>query len=280
MNKLLIFGGGYTAQTLIKSVAQLFERILYTTRSPREQDALVFDGTLSLDFNFIKDSTHILVTIPPVGDKDIVVKTHFEILKELPSLKWVGYLSTTGVYGDYNGAWVDENSPLLCSHSRSKTRSQIEQQWLELYHTYNIPIHIFRLAGIYGPGRSALDSLRSGTAKPIRKEGHVFSRIHVEDIAQVIKASMTSPQAGTIYNVTDDLPSSNLEVLKYAAQLLKMPLPPILDFEEAPMSDMLREFYSECRRVQNQRIKQDLKVKLLYPTYKEGLDAIWRLQTA
>jgi len=181
---------------------------------------------------------------------------------------WLGYLSTTGVYGDWNGEWVDENSELRPNNERLKRRVAAENAWREKGG------HIFRLAGIYGPGRSAIDDVREGTARRIDKPGQVFSRIHVEDIAQAVVASMLKPSPGRIYNICDDEPAPSHEVVKFACELLGTVLPPLVPFAEAVLSPMGREFYSANRWVSNTRIKQELGITLKYPTYREGLKAL------
>ena len=183
---------------------------------------------------------------------------------------WLGYLSTTGVYGGHGGDWVDETTPPRPSQPRSIERLAAERAWQAMGAT------VFRLPGIYGPGRSAIDRVKAGTARRIDKPGQVFSRVHVEDIAAAVLAAMTHPAPGAIYNVVDDLPASNSEVIAYACELLGLPVPPVLPWDEvAPtMSAMARSFYAENRRVRNDRLKRELGVALRYPTYREGLRAI------
>lgn len=186
-------------------------------------------------------------------------------------LEWAGYLSTTGVYGDHEGDWVDEDSPLEPSTERGQKRVVAEAAWAAIP---GLPLHIFRLAGIYGPGRGPFEKVRRGTARRIIKQGQVFSRTHVEDIAQVLEASINRPNPGAAYNVCDDDPAPPQDVIGYAAELLGLPLPPAVDFEEAEMSPMARSFYAESKRVENSRIKDELGVQLIYPDYKAGLEAL------
>ena len=188
---------------------------------------------------------------------------------------WVGYLSTTGVYGNHNGGWVDENSPLKPNTTRGKLREEAELSWSKL----NINLHIFRLAGIYGPGRGPFSKVRNGTARRIIKPGQMFSRIHVDDIAQVVAASIVQPRPGAIYNLCDDDPAPPQDVLAYAARLLNMPLPPAVDFEIAEMTSMARSFYAENKRVRNDLIKSELSISLKHPSYKEGLQSLLELET-
>ncbi|MCE3232857.1 MAG: NAD(P)-dependent oxidoreductase [Rickettsiaceae bacterium] len=214
--------------------------------------------------------THVLHSVPPSGKGDIVFNYHFNELQNLPDLKWFGYLSTTGVYGDHDGAWVDENTPTNPFNDRSRWRADAEAAWLNS----DLPTHIFRLSGIYGPGSSAIDDVRNGTARRINKPGQVFSRIHVEDIAQILEASIAKPNTGSIYNCADDYPCPQAEVVEYAAKLLGVQPPPLIDFDKADLSPMARSFYSCNRRVSNQKIKGELGLELKYPDYKKGLGAI------
>ena len=199
---------------------------------------------------------------------------HGEALAMLPSLEWVGYLSTTGVYGDHNGAWVDEASETKPTAARSKRRVAAEQAWLAWGAAAGKPVQIFRLAGIYGPGRSPIDRVRGGNAQRIIKPGHLFGRIHVDDIVQIVRAGMAKPDAGPVFNVADDEPAAPADVLTFAAELLGMEPPPEVLFEEADMSPMARSFYADNRLVANGLMKRELGVTLRYPTYREGLRAL------
>ena len=204
----------------------------------------------------------------------LVDDCHAQIAKVASNLDWMGYLSTTGVYGDHKGGWVDEKTPLAPSTKRGKLRVEAEAAWQHLAAETGLPLHIFRLAGIYGPGRGPFTKVRNGTARRIIKEGQVFSRIHVDDIAQVLEASIQQPRPGAIYNLCDDDPAPPQDVIGYAAELLGLPVPEAVDFETADMSPMARSFYAESKQVRNDRIKADLGVKLLYPDYKSGLKAL------
>lgn len=183
---------------------------------------------------------------------------------------WVGYLSTTGVYGDHQGGWVDEATPLSPSTTRGQLRVEAEAAWQSL----GLPLHIFRIAGIYGPGRGPFAKVRNGTARRIIKKNQVFSRIHVDDIAQVLAASISKPNPGAIYNLCDDDPAPPEDVIEHAAALLGLPIPPAQDFETAEMTPMARSFYAESKRVRNDRIKEELGVKLLFPDYRSGLKSL------
>ena len=214
----------------------------------------------------LENATHLLISNPLDKNwKD-------PVLEAFPALmgnrQWIGYLSTTGVYGDHQGEWVDENTVPKPNGERAAGRLKAENKWRALGG------HVFRLAGIYGPERNVLAQLKDGTARPIYKKDQVFSRIHVEDIARVIMASIQKPSPDAIYNVCDDLPAASHEVLEYAAQLLKLPAPALIPFEQASLSPMAKEFYESSRRVRNDKIKTELGVKLLYPTYREGLVAL------
>ncbi|MEM6375054.1 MAG: SDR family oxidoreductase, partial [Pseudomonadota bacterium] len=191
-------------------------------------------------------------------------------------LEWAGYLSTTGVYGDHKGAWVDESTPLNPATFRGQLRVDAEAAWAAIP---DLPLHIFRLAGIYGPGRGPFAKVRSGTARRIIKPGQVFSRIHVEDIAQVLAASIARPNPGAIYNVCDDNPAPPEDVIGFAAELLNLPLPPAVDFETAEMTEMARSFYAESKRTDNARLSRELGVRLLYPDYKTGLTALFNAES-
>jgi nucleoside-diphosphate-sugar epimerase len=223
----------------------------------------------------IAGDTHVLCSVPPDAEGDPILRAHGATITRLRPA-WIGYLSTTGVYGDHGGDWVDETMAPTPSEPRSRRRLAAERAWQDLEPS----AHVFRLAGIYGPGRSAIDQLRSGTAKRVVKPGHLFSRIHVDDIAAVLEASIVRPNPGAIYNVCDDGPAQSDVVVAHAATLLGMPPPPAIPFETATLSPMAASFYAERRRVRNDRIKRELGVVLRYPTYREGLAAILNARDA
>jgi nucleoside-diphosphate-sugar epimerase len=219
----------------------------------------------------LRDVTHLLSSVPPDAQGDPVIAAHrAEIDAVAPSLAWIGYLSTTGVYGDRAGGWVDEASALRPSGERGRRRLAAELQWLSLKQ----PAHLFRLAGIYGPGSSALDTVREGRARRVVKAGQVFSRIHVEDIAQVLEASIKRPNPGAAYNVCDDDAAAPADVVTFACALLNVAPPPEVPFAQADLSPMARSFYDDNKRVSNTRIKRELGVALRYPSYRDGLPAI------
>jgi nucleoside-diphosphate-sugar epimerase len=214
--------------------------------------------------------THVLTSIAPTDAGDPVLLNAAEILAKAPDLHWVGYLSTTGVYGDQGGGWVDETTPPAPGTARGKARLDAEKAWKNT----GLPVHVFRLAGIYGPGRGPFEKVLNGTARRIIKPGQVFSRIHVDDIAQVLEASINRPDPGRVYNLCDDDPAPPQDVLAHAAALLGMPPPPEVAFDDADLSRMARSFYAESKRVRNDRIKQELGVELIHPDYRSGLAAI------
>ncbi|MEO5373787.1 MAG: SDR family oxidoreductase [Alphaproteobacteria bacterium] len=281
MSSLFCFGLGYCATRLALDVMAAGWRVAGTHRpgDPPPVKGLVnatvlpFGRERPLAPAMLAGVTHVLVSIPPDGDGDATLAVHGEDLARLPSLAWLGYLSTTGVYGDTGGAWVDETSPLRPTVARSARRAEAEQAWLELLRRLGVPVHVFRLAGIYGPGRSPIDNVRADLAHRIVKPGHVFGRIHVEDVAAVLRASMARPNPGAIYNVCDDEPAPPQDVVAHACQLLGIAPPPEVPYEQAAatLSPMALSFYADSRRVRNDRIKTDLGVTLRYPSYREGL---------
>ena len=215
----------------------------------------------------------ILLSAGPGPDGDPALRDFGPAIAASPA-RWLGYLSTTGVYGDRQGAWVDETAALTPATRRGRERVAAEAAWQALAAAHGLPLHIFRLAGIYGPGRGPFEKIRSGTARRIIKPGQVFSRIHAEDIAQVLAASIARPAPGAIYNVCDDDPAPPQDVLAHAAALIGAPVPPAEDFATAEMTPMARSFYAESKRVANDRIKRDLGITLRYPDYRAGLAAL------
>ena len=275
---LLSFGHGYSARALARLLIPQGWRIVGTTRSPDKADALRAEGVEPLlwpgeDLRQALDAaSHLLVSAAPGEHGDPVISDWGdEIAARARGFDWVGYLSTTGVYGDRAGGWVDEESELSPATARGKARVTAEAAWAAIP---GLPLSIFRLAGIYGPGRGPFEKVRAGTARRIVKPGQVFSRIHVDDIAQVLAASIAHPSPGRIYNVCDDDPAPPEAVIAHAAELLGLPLPPVQDFATAEMSAMARSFYAESKRVRNDRIKDELGVRLLHPDYRSGLAAL------
>lgn len=269
---LLCLGFGYTAQALAPHLLARGWRVTGTSREGGESpvagvDLLRWPG----DALPLEGVTHILSSIAPAETGDPVLAALRQDIAAAPDLQWLGYLSTTAVYGDHGGGWVDEKTPLTPSSPRGAWRQKAEAEWQALP---GLPLHIFRLAGIYGPGRGPFAKLMAGKARRIVKPGQVFSRIHVEDIARVLMASIARPRPGAVYNVCDDDPAPPQDVLGHAAELLGLPVPAEVPFEEAGMTPMARSFYGENKRVSNARIKEELGAELLYPTYREGLRAV------
>lgn len=272
---LFCFGLGYTALHLISSLDQEDWLFSGTTRSNINLSNVtnyIFDEIVSLP----NDVTHILISIPPKDSGDLVIERFAKHLPRLKNLKWIGYLSTTGVYGDYQGAWVDEDSPLNPGNQLAKNRALAEQQWLKLMQDNNLPLQIFRLTGIYGNGgRNPLERILTENVDIIHKPNQYFSRIHVDDIVNILTASMRQSPQGEIFNLADDLPSQPAEVLEFAYKLLSKIPPTPISYEQADLSERAKVFYSESRRVKNDKVKKHFNIKLIYPTYKEGLRAIF-----
>jgi len=283
MSRLLCFGFGFCAQTFAQGLRKNGWLITGTSRTAegcaaiaaRGYDAIRFDSSAPIDPSIIAAHDHILLSIPPDDSGDPVLRWHVEHIRANGrSFRWIGYLSSTAVYGDRGGGWVDESAHLIPSSERAARRVHAEEQWLGLCRTHALPVHIFRLAGIYGPGRNQLLSIRAGTARAIIKPGQVFSRIHVDDIAGVLEASIATSRPGRIYNVCDDEPAPPRDVVAYAAELMSAPRPPEVDVARAGLKPMALSFYDDSKRVSNRRIKEELGYRLLYPTYREGLTAL------
>jgi len=273
---LLSFGHGYSARALARHLVPQGWQITGTTRNVEQVDLIRKSGATAVvwpgEVPPLDGVTHILISAAPSAEGDPVLSAlRDEIAARAGQFKWVGYLSTTAVYGDHQGGWVDETTPPAPTAKRGQWRVLAEEQWGAVP---DLPLHIFRLAGIYGPGRGPFSKLSRGGLRRIIKPGQVFSRIHVEDIAQVLAASMVNPNPGAIYNVCDDEPVPPQDVIGYAAELQGLPLPPAVPFDEADMTPMARSFYNENKRVRNDRIKDELGVKLIYPNYRVGLEAL------
>lgn len=275
---LFCFGYGYSAQHLAVLAKENAFQISGTYSQNRKENipSYLFNEGYHLEnaSEILKDVTHILISIPPQQDceTDIVLQAHLEDLLQLENLEWVGLLSTTGVYGHHDNEWVDETSETKPSDPRTEKRLQIEKDWLE--HKHQLPIHIFRLGGIYGTGRNLLSRILHQTYQPVDDRGHYFSRIHVEDIAGILWESIQEPAPGEIYNLVDDHPAPQYELAQYAYELLGRELPDFKKFEEASFSPMMKSFYSDKKRVSNQKVKERFGYQFKYPTYKEGLKAI------
>lgn len=276
---LLSFGHGYSARALSRILLPQDWRIIGTTRDEEKAVRLMNEGIEpriwpGADMTpALNAASHILISAgPDDADDPVLAQLESEIASRAGQFEWVGYLSTTGVYGDHNGNWVDEETPLTPATKRGIARVKAEAAWQAIP---NLPLHIFRLAGIYGPGRGPFAKVRNGTARRIIKQGQVFSRTHVADIARILDASIKKPNVGSIYNVCDNDPAPPEDVIAYAAELLGMPIPEAVDFETAEMTPMARSFYAESKKVRNDKIKTELGIDLLYPDYKSGLKALY-----
>lgn len=283
---LLLLGYGYSASALVRRAQGKGWRIAgTTTRADKMErmraagiEPILFDGRARSEqlSRRLVEATHVVVSVPPEDGGDPVLALHGGDISAARRLVWIGYLSTVGVYGDRQGGWVDEDDELRPSTQRSRRRAEAERAWLDTAGRSGKRVHVLRLSGIYGPGRSAIDNLKAGTARRIIKAGQVFNRIHVEDIAAALEAGVAGRGTHSIYNVTDDEPAPPQDVIAFAARLLGMPVPPDVPFEAAELSPMGASFYAENKRVANARMKGDLGVTLAYPTYREGLAAIAR----
>ena len=277
---MFIFGAGYTAGYLSKTLTEQGWIVYGTTRRQERFDEIAKSGAhpLLIDDPAMSERlsacSHVLISAGPSENGDPTLNAYQSVFVE-NRFEWVGYLSTTGVYGGTEGEWVDEDTPLHPTTTRGQQRKLAEEAWSDVP---NLPLHICRLAGIYGPGRGPFSKVKSGKAQLIIKKDQVFSRIHVEDIVQVLSASIAAGTNGGIYNVCDNYPAPPQDVIGYAAELLGLPIPPAIAFEDANLSPMGRSFYAENKRVANERIKSELGVALKYPDYKTGLYALVRLE--
>ena len=282
--RLFCFGYGFCASALGALLGPAGWTLAGTCRTPDGCRALADAGVDAVPFSreapledaarCLAGATHILLSIPPDGEGDPALDCHSADIAALPGVEWIGYLSTTGVYGDTGGAWVDESAAPAPTGVRGKRRLAAEKAWLAFGDKHGLAVHVFRLAGIYGPGRNALATVRRGEAKRIDKPGHVFSRIHVADIARVLAASIARPRPGAIYNVCDDEPAPAADVVAHACALLGVMPPPLTPLDDADLSPMGRSFYADNRRVSNTRIKTELGVALRFPDYRSGLASL------
>jgi nucleoside-diphosphate-sugar epimerase len=279
--RLFIFGLGFSGLEIARAAKAQGWTVAGTCTTADKVERLgakgieahLFDGTHPLSDAIAADNAHVLCTIAPGTTGDPAINHCARLLRRA---RWLGYLSTTGVYGDHDGGWVDEATPTRPRLARSIARLAAERAWQAVALEAGLPLDIFRLPGIYGPGRSTLDQVKAGTARRIDKPGQVFSRVHVADIAGTVLAALSRPHEAGPYNVADDLPTPTGEVVAFACELLSKPVPPAIPWEkiEPTLSAMARSFYAENRRVRNDRIKAALGVALRYPTYREGLRAI------
>jgi nucleoside-diphosphate-sugar epimerase len=275
---LLSLGHGYSAAALARLLLARGWRVLGTARSPERLREVAAAGVEARPWpgsdlhDAFAEASHLLTSVAPDAEGDPVLRAvGEEVAQAAPRLAWAGYLSTTGVYGDRGGGWVDEGSDLRPATARGRARVEAEAAWRAVP---GLPLHVFRLAGIYGPGRGPFEKVRTGTARRIVKDGQWFSRVHVEDIAQVLLASIDRPNPGAVYNVCDDDPAPPQDVIAEAARLLGLPAPPAVPFESAEMTPMARSFYAESKRVRNARIKEELGVRLRFPDYRAGLASL------
>ena len=279
--KLVILGLGYSAGFFARAALAQGWEVTGTVRSAEKAASLSRDGLRTLVFGgfavssplaaALTEADALLVSVQPDEDGDPVLRTLADRLAAAPNLRWIGYLSTIGVYGDHGGAWIDETAEARPTSRRSRQRLEIERDWLALGERSGKPVQIFRLSGIYGPGRNAITKLRAGTANRLIKPGQVFNRIHVDDIAGVLLASLDKPQPGAIYNVTDDEPAPPQDVISLAAELAGLAPPPETPFDASKLSPMAASFYSENKRVSNALVRRELGYAFRYPDYRQAL---------
>lgn len=280
---MLFLGYGFCAEALMPLLQAQGFALSATCRDAEKAARLTQQGIRpilltgdAVDEAALADISHVLVSAAPTPTGDPLLPLFAKALTaQAASIGWLGYLSTTGVYGDHQGAWMDEDTPPGPLGARGQRRVDAERAWLDLGGSTGIGVHLFRLAGIYGPYRNQLSAVKNATARRINKPGQVFSRIHVADIAQILMASISRPCAGRAYSLCDDEPAPPQDVVAFAAQLLGVVPPPLIDFDRAELSDMARSFYGENKRIANQRIKTELGVTLSYPDYRAGLTALF-----
>ena len=276
---LFVFGPGYTARFAVAKAQEAGWRVTATYRADSDRSALEAAGIVAVHASVgalpaDADVTHILVAAPPLETGDAMLESWESWLNAQDQLHSIIYLSSTNVYGNHNGAWVDENTPPAPTLERGRRRLSAEQAWQALAKDTGTRLYIFRLAGIYGPRRNALVSVKNGTARRVIKGGQVFSRIHVEDIAAAIWVAANSHNTGGIFNLADDRPCEPQLVIETAAALLDMKPPAAVMFEDADLSAAARSFYGENKRVKNDKIKTELGFRFKYPNYKKGLNAL------
>lgn len=279
---LFVFGFGYAARALSVRLQAEGWRVSATIRQPAERERLAAMGVTPVGAGNARDlqramadADSLLITAPPDAEGCPGLRALVPALARAGAFPdWIGYLSTTGVYGDRRGGWVTEQSRLAAQSLEGARRVGAERDWLEVGRGMGLTVTVFRLPGIYGPGRSALDRLRAGEARRIAAPGQVFSRIHVDDLAAGLEASIAKPRAGGVYNLCDDAPCPNSEVIAYAARLLGLPAPPEVALAQAGLSPQGMRFYAESKRVSNARAKAEFGWRPAYPTYREGLSAI------
>ncbi len=281
---ILILGLGYSAGFFARAALARGWEVTGTVRSAEKAAELSREDIRTLVFGgfavssalakAVAEADAVLVSVQPAEDGDPALGPLRAALMAAPNLRWIGYLSTIGVYGDQGGAWIDEATPPAPTNARTRQRVAIEEAWLQLGRDSGKPVQLFRLSGIYGPGRNAITKLRSGTANRLIKSGQIFNRIHVDDIAGVLMASLAQPRQGAVYNVTDDEPGPPQDVITFAAGLTGLEPPPEIPFEQAKLSPMAASFYGESKRVSNALVKREFGYAFRYPTYREALRAL------
>ena len=282
---IICFGFGQVAQNFIKRLNDRKVSFRLTTTSREESKNKNFENInyesfqfteKSFDKNFIlrfEEADHILISIAPISGTDIVIKNLKDYFKS-SKFKWITYLSATSVYGNHNGKWVDENSETKPTSPNGVERLKVEKEWMQLASKFDLPFQIFRLSGIYSNEYNILKRLKSGEAKIVNKKNHFFSRIHVEDIANVLSSSLNNFKKKEIYNISDNQPASAEEVAMYGVKLLGIDRPKTIEINEIE-SDMLKNFYKDSKKVDNKKMKEFFNHKLKYPTYVEGLNYIF-----
>ncbi len=281
---IFCFGFGQVAKEFIKKLLSEKYNLNIAITTRQESNIIEFLGQKISNFEFnndkidknifkkLKNFDHILISIPPEHERDLVLKYFSkEILDQ--NIKWITYLSATSVYGNHEGKWVDENSKTLPKSKNGVERLAVEKAWLKMYEKNNIPLQIFRLSGIYSNVSNVLERIRSGNASLIRKENQFFSRIHVEDIANLLFLSLNKLKKGEIFNISDDKPASSEEVMKYGAKILNLPEPKEIKLEDI-QSEMLKAFYRDSKKVSNKKVKEFFNYDFKFPTYVEGLNYI------
>jgi nucleoside-diphosphate-sugar epimerase len=284
--QVLILGCGFVGTAFGAQLAARGAQVTGTSRTQEGKaslqqhsiDHVIFDGAASDELRACAQQADVVLqSIPPSPEGDQALEALSPVWAETPKSRWIGYLSTTGVYGDLQGGWAFEDDPPAPLSAEATRRASAEQGWLSLPYA----AHVFRLPGIYGPGRSSLEQVLAGTARRIHRQGQVFSRAHRDDIVSALLASLDKPNPGRIYNVCDDLPCPSGDVIAYACQLLDKPVPPLIPFENAQLSEMGKRFYNECKRVSNARLKAELGWRPQFPTYHEGLaDCLARMSVS
>ena len=281
-NKIFIFGYGYTASFFCRQLVHKGWKVTGTIRKKENSDNLIAEGVkpvLLSDLNAIQDevsnSNAVLITVPPDDFGDPVIKTFSDVFaRSSKRISWLAYLSSTSVYGDHMGRWVSETTKLRTSSQRGKNRVLAEMQWKELSKRYKFPVKIFRISGIYGPDRNPFARIKSGTMKIIKKKDHFFNRIHIADIVGILDSSLRNSAASGIYNLADDMPSSQAEFVKESAKLLGMETPPEVEIERAELSEQAKSFYYDSKKIINRKVKKDLNYEFRYPDYKAGLRSL------